>query len=175
MLVYSTRSAVQALPTGISQANPRPTTARAWLEQWAPERRSTVANYFHYAVRSGDTSPTAVVQAVAAEVQKRFQWTVDQPRRQWLHEVLHAIRSDPDAAHAYAETVLAWEQLPYAARQQQKVARAVPFLAEAMRGKPTTSKQAALLKSLGHSGPPPTDRAEASALIDRLLRGEVRV
>jgi hypothetical protein len=151
-----------------------PTTPRAWLEQWPPERRSTVANYFHYAVRSGHTSPTAVVQAVAAEVQKRLQWTIDQPRRQWLHEVLHAIRNDPDAARAYAETVLAWEQLPYAERQQQKSTRAAPFLEEAMRGKPTTSKQLGLLQSLGYSGPPPTDRAEASALIDRLLHGEVR-
>jgi hypothetical protein len=173
MPANSTRSAVQALATGTSQADPRPTTARAWLEQWPPERRSTVANYFYYAARSGYTSPTAVVQAVAAEVQKRLQWTTDQPRRQWLHEVLHATRNDPDAAHAYAETVLAWEQLPYAERQQQKAARAAPFLEEAMRGKPTTSKQLGLLQSLGYGGPPPTDRAEASTLIDRLLRGEV--
>jgi hypothetical protein len=119
-------------------------------------------------------SPHAVVQAVAAEVQKRLQWTTDQPRRQWLHEVLHALRHNLDAACAYAETVLTWEQLPSAARQQQKAARAASFLVEAMRGKPTTSKQLGLLQSLGYGAPPPTDRAEASALIDRLLRGEVR-
>src|SRR5438093_11079786 len=112
--ITSQTTTPNVLAIDTTAADPRPTTPRSWLEQWAPERRSTVANYFHYAVRSGHTSPTAVVQAVAAEVQKRLQSTTDQPRRQWLHEVLYAIRSDPDAARAYGGTVLAWEESPYA-------------------------------------------------------------
>jgi hypothetical protein len=47
---------------------------RAWLEHFPANRRSTIANWFHYAVRGGATTPAAVVHQVYQTVQRRLQW-----------------------------------------------------------------------------------------------------
>jgi len=110
-----------------------------------------------------------VVVAVIHELQRRLQWG-DDPT---LRVVLEQLQGDPAPALHYAETVIAYEHLPYDARQRVKAERATPYLLEAMRGKPVTDKQRTLLRALGYMGPQPEDRAAASALIHHLKRGGV--
>src|SRR5712691_9319554 len=141
---------------------------RAWLEHFPANRRSALANWFHYAVRGGSRTPAAVVHQVQQTVQRRLQWASAHTVDAHLCAVLEVLQTDRAGAVAYAESVLSYEQLPDEARQRVKAERATPYLQEAMRGKPVTEKQTALLRRLGYTGAPPEDRAAASALIDRL-------
>jgi len=113
--------------------------------------------------------PSAIVTEVCRNLKAQLEWRSDPDRRAWLVEVLSTINSDRQSAALYAATVLATEQLPASERAHQKLERAKPYLVEAMQGKPATEKQLALLRSKGVS-PLPTDRAVASAMIDRLVR-----
>lgn len=144
---------------------------RAWLEHFPAPRRSGVANWFHYAVRAGHTTLAAVVFQVEQTVLRRLQWASAHTDTAHLRTVLEALQADRAGALAYAANVIAYEQLPYDVRQRVNAARATPYLQEAMRGKPVTEKQTALLRTLGYTGPQPDDRAAASALIDRLTQG----
>jgi hypothetical protein len=107
--------------------------------------------------------------AVERTIQRRLAWgTADD----WPHEVLGHLHTDRGGAMRYAAAVIAYEQLPPAQRQRVKAERRFAFLKGTMRGKPVTAPQAALLRTLGYQGPPPSDRAEASRLIEALLHGK---
>jgi len=144
------------------------------LEHFPVAHRSTIANWFHYAVRGGSRTPAAVVHQVYQTVQRRLQWASAHTADAHLCAVLEVLQADRADALAYAESVLSYEQLPHEARQRVKAERATPYLQEAMRGKAVTDKQSAYLRALGYTGPQPEDRAAASALIDRLTREGVR-
>ena len=143
---------------------------REWLTRWPADRRSLLANLFHFAVRNGACTSPAVVAAVVHALRRRLQWHDDTT----LAAVLEQLQTDPAPALHYAGTVIAYEHLPYDARQRVKAARATSYLLEAMRGKPVTDKQTTLLRTLGYGGPQPEDRAAASTLITHLKRGGVR-
>jgi hypothetical protein len=154
---------------GAILAEPDPATV-SWLAQWPPHRRSALANFFFAAVRRGLTEPPAIVEQVTAEIHRRLQWATASETRQWWFQVLNTLSDDPRGAQTYAAEVLATEQLPRAERERQKQERAKQFIQQAMQGKPATDKQLWLLRTLGHRGPLPSDRAEASVWIDALLR-----
>jgi hypothetical protein len=145
-------------------------TSDSWLAQWPSNRRSTLANLFYSAVRRGLTEPPAIVEQVTAEIHRRLQWATAFETRQWWCQVLNTLSDDPRGAQTYAAEVLATEHLPRAERERQKQERAKTYIQQAMQGKPVTDKQLWLLRSLGHRGPLPSDRADASMLIDTLLR-----
>ena len=148
---------------------------RTFLEHFPPGRRSTIANWFHYAVRGGASTPGAVCSAVWQTVQRRLQWRTDPETIAQLTTVLEALQHDQAAALAYATSVIAYEALPYADRQRVKAERSIAFLASTMVGKEPTTKQLNYLLQLGYRGAPPVDRAQASALIDHLRQGKGRV
>src|SRR6266567_9210867 len=141
-----------------------PDTSRAWLEHFQAPRRSAIANWFHYAVRNGAVTPEAVIYQIQQTVQRRLQWVSAQKDAVHVEAVLDALRTDRSGALAYAAAIIAYEQLPYEARQRVKAERAASYLQEAMRGQPITEKQAAYLRALGYTGPTPDDRAAASVL-----------
>jgi hypothetical protein len=143
---------------------------RAWLQNFPAARRSAISNWFYYAVRGGHTTPAAVIHQVQQEIQRRLQWARDTETEAHLHIVQEALQTDRAGALAYAESIIAYEQLPYEVRQRIKAERAAPYLEQAMRRKPVTERQTAFLRALGYVGPQPEDRAAASALIDRLTR-----
>ena len=144
--------------------------ARAWLEHIPAHWRSTVANWFHFAVRAGAQSPEAVLQAVRQVCERRLRWRdeTDAPL------VLDALDSDPGGARVYAASVLRYERLPLDARCRVKAERSIHFLKTAMIGKPATGPQLAYLQALGYAGELPSDRAQVSALIDALRQGRGR-
>jgi hypothetical protein len=151
----------------LAAPNPVPVS---WLAQWPAPRRSTLANLFYAAVRCGLTAPSDIVEQVTREMHQRLQWATDFKKRQWWSQVLNTISDDLRGAQTYAAEVLATEQLPRAERARQKQERAKTFIQQAMQGKPATKKQLSLLRCLGHLGPLPSDRADASMLIDTLVR-----
>ena len=86
-----------------------------------------------------------------------------------LPAVWQALQVAPQEAYAYAQSVLDWESLPWAERERQKQERGRHFQQQYMAQLPVTPQQQAFLRTLGHTGEPPANRAEASTLIDRLL------
>lgn len=160
-------TADEAPPVSLDASRPDPTD---WLSQWPAATRSTIANWFFTAVRSGTSDPAAIVAQVRTDLHRRLQWTSTSPQRQLLAQVATALQADPVAARTYAASVYPREQLPEAAKAALKHEKAKAFVLEAMKGKPATDKQLALLRSLGHGGAVPNDRAEASMLIETLLR-----
>jgi hypothetical protein len=160
---------------GTSQARPGVTTAdattRAWLEQWPAPRRSLISNLFHYSVREGATTPALVIQAVQRALQQRLRYATSlrNAADETLHAVWQALQAAPQEAYAYAQSVLDWEFLPRAERERQKQERGRHVQRQYMAQFPVTPQQQAFLQSLGHTGEPPANRAEASTLIDGLL------
>jgi hypothetical protein len=149
-----------------------PSEPASWLAQWPANRRSTLANFFYAAVRTGVTSPPAIVAHVTRTLARQLSWTSDTDKRQVWCQVLDALQDGPPAAQAYAAEVLAIEQLPAAEKAARKQEKSKTFVLEAMKGKEATQKQHWMLRSLGHTGELPADRAEASELIDRLLHAK---
>lgn len=155
----------------VPRPGPQPTPGdpdpRAWLDAFPAPRRSAIANWFHFACRGGASTPHTVCSAVSATIQRRLAWSPEPESRAFLLSCLDTLRTHQAEALAYATYVITYEQLPYEERQQIKGRRALTY---AMQGKPTTAKQAALIRRRGYRGAIPADRAEAHALIDRLLQ-----
>ena len=155
------------IPQDDPQQQPSP-DPRAWLEKIQIKKRSTVANWFHQAVRTGATTPAEICHQVSQTVQRRLEWASPPETQQFLQAVLEALHLDPAGTLAYAASVLAYEQLPYKKRQRVKLERSFQYFKAQMKGQLTTDKQIWRLRHEGYTGPIPEDRAEASELIDRL-------
>lgn len=155
-----------SIPNTPSVATAAPTSPRTWLEQWPAARRSTISNWFHYAARAGATTPAAVIDAVVQELLRRLRFD---PTDTIMRDVLEALQRTPQEAVPYAEEVLAWESLPQDVRQKRKEERSHAFQQQYMVTQPVTEKQRAFLRRLGHVGPAPANRLEASDAIDNLL------
>src|SRR5439155_23708320 len=146
-----------------------PPTPPTWLSLCPAPKRSILAQHFYNAVRSGVTDLPAIVDHVATNIHRRLQWTSDFEQRQFWGEVVNSFADNPKAVRDYAASVLATEQLPATERAALKREKAKAFVLEAMKGKPVTEKQLWLLRSKGYRGEMPTDRAQATDLIDTLL------
>jgi hypothetical protein len=109
------------------------------------------------------------VEQVAGDIHKNLMGATDPDKRQWWCAVLASLSEDPQAAEDYAAAVLEKERLPAVERARLKREKAKSYVLESMRGKNATPKQHALLRSKGYARPLPTDRADASELIDRIL------
>ena len=93
----------------------QPPDPRAWLEQFPTPRRSTIANWFHYAVRNGAQTPHAVCSAVWQTMQQQLEWSTTPENREFLLHCLEVLRSDQAGALTYGQSVLNYEPLPYEA------------------------------------------------------------
>jgi hypothetical protein len=86
-----------------------------------------------------------------------------------MSAVWQALQAAPLEAYVYAQSVLDWEALPRAERERQKQERGRHFQQQHMAQLPVTPQQHAVLRTLGHTGELPANRADASTLIDGLL------
>jgi hypothetical protein len=143
--------------------------ARAFLSYFPVTHRSTVANWFHYAVRAGASTPLMVIARVRQEIHHRLRWAHSEDTTALLSQVLGMLQSDAAGACAYAESVIGWERLPCAERQRKKTTRAEQYQQQYMATQPPTAKQLAYLATLGYRGALPANRLAASALIDEAL------
>lgn len=153
---------------------------RALMDLLPQKERGTLAQRFYDAVRRGIGEPEAVVTDVHAQLRERLAAAV-RWRHQYPHESSFAavrqcdtwitlLREHPAETRAFAEYVLAREQLPRAEREAEKRGRAVVYQQQAMAAQPPTVKQLAYLRALGWQDGA-ASKAEASALIDRLRNG----
>jgi hypothetical protein len=166
---------LQPLHKSLWPDTPAPTPpqdpSRAFLQHFEQKRRSGIANLFHFSIRDhGCTTARQVCSQVWQTVHRRTQYANDKETATHLAHVLAVMQHDQTGALAYAQSVLEYEQLPYEARQRVKAERSRAYGHEAMRGKPVTAPQVAMLRRLGFTGEAPSDRAAASQLIGELMR-----
>lgn len=144
-----------------------------FLEAFPRERRGPIGQFFHSAVRHGATDPESVIRAVARTARDRvisvLQWGDARQERDDCEELLLSLVTHREAALAYAEEVITRQQLPSEEQARLKAEREEIYRREAMARKPATESQLAYLKQLGHDGPAPANREEASRWIDALL------
>jgi hypothetical protein len=166
---YNTPTYLDTAPNATPVAD-ETATPRGWLEQWPALRRGLISDLFHFAVRQGASTPALVVNAVKRALRRRLQYATPplNTTNQTLQHVWQSLQVAPQEAHAYAQTVLDWEALPYAERQQRKAERGTHYQQARMATLPVTDKQFNLLRSLGYTGEPPANRAAASTLIEKL-------
>lgn len=149
--------------------------ARAFLRQFESRHRGYLGCLFHDQARRGATTPAAVLSGVRKEARERF----DSPhssesQRRSLEYLLLALANDPQGAANYAVDVLEWEALPFSERERRKAERDQLHRRAFLAGIPPTERQIAYLHALGHYGPPPANRDEASRLIDALKKGSAQ-
>jgi hypothetical protein len=124
---------------------------------------------FFKVVRASATTPAAVLAGVAQDIGRRGAWEYDVVRQAEYRQILAAIEEDRPGSVAFAESVLAREALPAEERARQKEIRTRQYQQAYMATQPPTAAQLAFLDQLGHRGPTPANRAEASELIDQFL------
>lgn len=135
-----------------------------FLSYFPPEQRSTAANILLKAVRAGCSEPHQVV-GYALEQAAHRTWN------EAAHTLLLLADLDFEALLAGARWALWWESLPFLERQRIKAERSETAVERWMAEQPPTEKQLRYLHNLGHRGPLPANRLEASQLIDALVKG----
>jgi hypothetical protein len=136
------------------------------LDRLPTNERGHVNNSFLDAVRAGLTEPVEIVGAV----RDRFEQIAakDPKRRDRYERLLDAIdRHFEDALHS-ARLAMDYLNLPVADRAQRHEHTRRESTFAAMAGRPTTQRQADMLRARGITEVP-TDMAEAGRLIDALL------
>src|SRR5262249_6543496 len=118
--------------------------------------------------RAGHSKPASVVHQVHQEVQRRLRWVSDPTEEAHLRTILEFLQHDRAGALAYAESVIAWEAIPYDERQQRKEERGRHFQRQYMAAHPVTDAQLRHLRFLGYTGVLPANRLAASMLIDEV-------
>ncbi|BDG59922.1 hypothetical protein caldi_10120 [Caldinitratiruptor microaerophilus] len=148
-----------------------------FLSRFATERRSRVVNLFTVPARnlrlvSSDALLAHVRQDLDQRIREAMYWggrDLDA-----LVEIRDVIEAHPEEARRFASWAISWASLPAGVREQVKVQRAERYRREWMAHQPPTERQLAYLYRLGYAGSPPSNRAEASELIDRLAKGATR-
>jgi hypothetical protein len=153
--------------------------AREFLNLFAVNRRSLIANTFCKAVRAGATDPAQIISSVKAEARKRLpaprqagiagQHTHEDPR---FVSLLFYLTVEPALALSYAVYILKREAAPAPEKEKFKTARSYYYRSEYLLNQPPTEKQLKFLLALGCKEEV-TSKWEASQLIDRLRKGEI--
>ncbi len=128
-------------------------------------------NMFLYAVRF---TPEASALVIVADVRANIGAAValsklGTSQRANLIDLAREMRAHPDEALSLAAWAIYWKQLPPQEKAKQKQKSASDGIHARMSTKPPSEKQLTLLRKLGHADPP-ASMAEASGLIDHLLR-----
>ena len=145
-----------------------------FLEQFEKSQRSTVANWYCYAFREGNTTLDDLINAVRKKCEVVVRRSIERPpydQGQALLADQLCNELETDESYNFAEFIIARENLPEAERQRLKALRADEQRITYMQAQPPTGKQIVYLKGLGHAEDHmPTSKAEASRLIDQYLQ-----
>jgi hypothetical protein len=153
----------------VNPDRPDPTAKDDYLAQFPERQRGPVGNLFLRPIRNGITDPAAIVEAVRRDLLSRLQQSRDEPEgRKKVLAVLQTL--DQPEARATAAWYVSYEKLPPAAKATLKAQRAEAGIRAWMETQPPTERQLNYLRRLGYDGPV-ENRARASELIDRLVKG----
>jgi len=133
-----------------------------FLDQFALERRSAIANRFFKAAREGATTIETVIQKVKADAISRMLFA---NREVWNQERSLLSLLEGEEVRVYVKEILERESLPAEERQKLKAARSEQYRREYMKAQKPTEPQVRYLKSLGCSAVP-ANRLQASELIE---------
>ena len=148
-------------------------TARDFLAQFAPLRRSLISNQFCFAVRGGCSNVGSILRWVREDAYRRLrQRHIDLEVREALHTLIASLDT-PEAAN-FARLVLEREQLPLSEREKLKAQRSEKYAREWMTTQPPTEKQIQFLCALGCRATP-NNKLEASNWIELYKRRSQRV
>lgn len=142
---------------------------KKFLDHFENRRRSWVTNLVCFAVREGAQTPETAIAAVIKKITDRSHspyCTLDETHK--ISEILNAIENYPQEALLFALFVIAREALPAGVQDRDKAAAARHYQDEYMGKQAPTAKQLRYLHSLGYKGTSPSNRLEASRLIDAL-------
>lgn len=143
----------------------------AFLARFGTRAGFIASRYFYGAIRNrGAITPKQVVagvRAIGQEEWRRAERWGNQHQQDQLRELAEALNADRGGALAFAAEALRREAM---SPEERAALKAQLARQAAMRGKPSTDAQRLFLARRGIE--PPADRAEASALIDRLRGGE---
>ena len=131
---------------------------RKFLEYFAPEKRSTVANTFLTLIRKGMTDPDLIITEIYEKVRK------DEDKK-YISDTIFKYLSD---AFRYVSYLFDWEKLDPSEKTYYKNIQAKTAIKEYMSRDKPTEKQLQYLKALGYTGPAPESKADASELISTI-------
>jgi len=131
---------------------------RKFLEYFAPEKRSTVANNFLWIIRKGITDPDLVVTEVYEKARK------DRDKH-YISDTIFAYLSE---AFKFVSYLIDWEKLPEEEKRYYKNIQAKKAVKAYMAKELPTEKQLQYLRALGYTGPAPESKADASELISTI-------
>jgi hypothetical protein len=164
----SSRETVPDQGTALRECTPV-SGSKALLDHFPERHRSWVQNTFLAIVRAGASHPDDVLAGVGAKVEAdRRQRFGDPDRLERDNLLLARLRSDD--AVALATYCIGYERLPRVERDRLRAVAAEQGQRRWMKQLPPTERQLNYLEALGHSGPSPANRLEASRLIDSLVQ-----
>jgi len=131
---------------------------RKFLEYFEPAKRSTVANIFLTPIRKGMTNTDIIITEIYEKVRK------DEDKK-YISDTIFKYLHD---AFAYVSYLFDWEHLPDSEKHYYKNIQAKKAVKAYMAKDKPTEKQLSYLKVLGHTGPAPETKADASELISTI-------
>jgi hypothetical protein len=145
----------------------------AFRQRFPTTMRSHVTNIFLDTVRAGATTPGMVVVSVAATVIGRLQRAHREDNMADVSKfsrMQRLLEDHAEEASAFADWAMAWEAMPQAEKDAQKVLREKAYQRRFMASREATAKQLSCLQALGYSGPIES-RLHASRLIAAIRQG----
>lgn len=150
-----------------------------FLERFPLHQRGFVANMFCNAVRNGAQIPLEVIEYLKQDCLIRLGANRDAQRTEKiLFDCLDTIQ-----ALSYAKRTITWETFTLEEKAEYRIVASSEYKArtsrernmitKSMSGKPVTEKQLNYIKWLG-SSEMPSDRLEASRLIEKLLQAPLK-
>ena len=140
------------------------------LSHFDDRYKGVVFNNILFYMRKGEKYADEIIDLIQRKLEINKRWGLEGTNAQW-EKYFAIIDKDTQLKEfyeimAYAEE---WEKKTPEEKQKIKKQQSQYFMKQSMKGKPTTGKQIALLKSKGLENIP-TDRFEASELIDAYLQ-----
>lgn len=139
-----------------------------FLDQFAIERRSLIANQFFAAVREGSNTVDEVLCSVKADALRRMMFPENRERWNAQRQLVSLLESAE--ARVYAQEVLDRELLSPEEKQRIKAERSEQYRREYLKAQEPTERQIRFLRSRGCQTMP-TNRWEASVMIDGHIKG----
>ncbi len=152
----------------------------SFLENWDRARRSTVTNFYCFAVRGRDwvhnqeeIPPTKDVKEVLKRVQIAVIEKMESPwisdEQQEMCEIFKDVLFTPESRE-FAQHIINREQVPIDLKHQMREDATKIYQQKAMKDKPPSEKQLEWIRKKGWNLEMPKTMAEASKILDMLFK-----
>jgi hypothetical protein len=144
----------------------------SFLERFPKYQRGPIGNHFYSVVRLGHTDPDRIIAEVLAIADRQFaSLYLTEEKREVFRTLKNALLHDRNAVLSFITQVLERERMAPEVRGQMKQERSRTYQRSSMANLPPTDAQLRYPSSLGYQGNPPSNRLEASDLIETCKGG----